>query len=100
MHHTLLMKSQKFSVFLTIYLLCLKRESNMIIRKTLEEAMRKENLCYDQNKNKREDIPNWKNKRCENFEQKRKVISFIRTLGIIIGDTKGIILKIINKKIL
>ena len=35
--------------------------------KTMEEAMRKENLCYDQNKNKREIIPNWKNKRREFF---------------------------------
>lgn len=26
--------------------------------RTLEEAMRKENLCFDQNKNKREVVPN------------------------------------------
>ena len=31
--------------------------------KTLEEEMRKENFFYDQNKNKRENIPNWKTKR-------------------------------------
>ena len=31
--------------------------------KTMEKEMRKTNLCYDQNKNKRENIPNWKNKR-------------------------------------
>ena len=35
--------------------------------KTLEEAMRKENLCYDQNKNKRESILAWKNQRKINF---------------------------------
>ena len=34
----------------------------------LEEAMRKENLCYDQNKNKRETIPAWKN----NFNPRKK----------------------------
>ena len=31
---------------------------------------------------------------------KRKVLSFIRTLGIIIGDTKGKFLKMINSRIL
>ena len=30
--------------------------------KMLEEAMGKENLFYDQNKNKRENVPIWKNK--------------------------------------
>ena len=33
--------------------------------------MRKVNFCYEQNKN-RESIPNWKNKRASNFDQKRK----------------------------
>ena len=40
--------------------------------KTLEEAMRKENLCYDQNKNKRENVPAWKNKRTNNFDPKKE----------------------------
>ena len=40
--------------------------------KTLEEAMRKAIFCYEQSKNKREGIPNWKNKRRSNFEQRRK----------------------------
>ena len=40
--------------------------------KNLEKAMRKANLCYGQNKNKRDNIPNWKNKRCECFEQKKE----------------------------
>ena len=39
--------------------------------KTLEEAMRKIDFCYEQIK-KRESIPNWKNKRTSNFDQKRK----------------------------
>ena len=40
--------------------------------KNLEEAMRKANFCYDQNKNKQKNIPNWKNKRRENFEKKER----------------------------
>ena len=40
--------------------------------------MRKTNLCYDQNKNKWENIPNWKNKRRENFEQKKKGTMFYK----------------------
>ena len=44
--------------------------------KTLEEAMRKENLCYGQNKNKRDNIPNWKNKRHKSFEHKKKGTKF------------------------
>ena len=40
--------------------------------KTLEEEMRKENLCYDQNKNKRESVPNWKTKRRDNFDPRNK----------------------------
>ena len=40
--------------------------------KTLEEAMSKANLCYEQSKNKREGIPYLKNKRTSNFDQRRK----------------------------
>lgn len=36
--------------------------------RTLEESMRKANFCYDQNKNKKEIIPNWKSKKTNNFE--------------------------------
>ena len=39
--------------------------------KTLEEAMRKFDFCYERSK-KRENIPKWKNKRTSNFDQKRK----------------------------
>ena len=34
--------------------------------------MRKANLCYEQIKNKKEIIPNWKTKRTSNFDQRRK----------------------------
>ena len=40
--------------------------------KMLEEAIRKENLFYDQNKNKRENVPAWKNKRPNNFYPRKK----------------------------
>ena len=34
--------------------------------------MRKANLCYNQNKTKRESIPTWKNKRKNNFDPRKK----------------------------
>ena len=34
--------------------------------------MRKDKFCYEQSKNKKEGIPNQKNKRTSNFEQRRK----------------------------
>ena len=38
--------------------------------KTLEEAMRKANFYYDQNKNKRESLPAWKNKNSKGKQNK------------------------------
>ena len=49
--------------------------------KTLEEAMRKENFRYGQNKTKRDNIPNQKNKRRKSFEQKNKVTQFYKNIG-------------------
>ena len=43
--------------------------------KSLEEAMRKANFCYEQSKNKKEGIPKWKNKRTNNFSIEGKVLS-------------------------
>ena len=40
--------------------------------KTMEEAMRKVNFWQDKNKNKRENIPNQKSKRRDNFEMKKE----------------------------
>ena len=40
--------------------------------KTLEEVMTKENLCFDQNKNKRESVLNWRNEREYNFDPRKK----------------------------
>ena len=39
--------------------------------KTLEEAMRKVNFCYEHNRQKK-NITNWKAKRNNKFEQKKK----------------------------
>ena len=49
--------------------------------KTLEEAMRKENLCYEQNKNKRESVPIWKSKRQDNFVPRKKNNKFHKNTG-------------------
>ena len=39
--------------------------------KTLEEATRKPNFCYEHNR-KKESMTNWKAKRTNNFEQRKK----------------------------
>ena len=44
--------------------------------KALEEVMRKENFCYDQNKNKRKNVPTWKDKRKNNFDPRKKQNKF------------------------
>ena len=43
--------------------------------------MRKENFCYDQNKNKRETIPNSKTKSRDNFDQRKKNTKFYKNTG-------------------
>ena len=47
----------------------------------LEEAMRNANFCYDQNNNKRENIPAWKNKRPNNFDPRKKKNKFHKNSG-------------------
>ena len=49
--------------------------------KTLEEAMRKEKFCYDQNTNKRENMPSWKNKSPNNYDPKKKKNKFHKNSG-------------------
>ena len=46
--------------------------------KMLEEAI-KENFCYDQKKN-RESVPNWKNKRKNNFDPRKKHNKFHKNI--------------------
>ena len=43
--------------------------------------MRKANLCYKQSKNKREGMPNWKNKRTSNFDQRMKGFNHNKIFG-------------------
>ena len=50
--------------------------------KTLEEAMRKVNLCYEQNR-KKESMTNQKAKRNNKFEQKRKNLFLFEILKIV-----------------
>ena len=53
----------KLKHFLNCFHIMFKERIEYENMKTLEEAMRKINFCYDQNKNKRENVPNWKTKR-------------------------------------
>ena len=68
--------------------------------KTLEEAMRKENLCYDQNKNKRENVPSWKNKRPNNFDPIKKKNKFLKNTGNNYTGYQGKTTKSFNHRIL
>ena len=69
--------------------------------KTLEEAMRKENSCWGQNKNKRENVPTWKSKRPNNFDPRKKQNKFHKTHGLTIKDIKVVITtKLLNHIIL
>ena len=49
--------------------------------KTLEEAMRKSNFCYDHNKNKWENIPNLKTKIRDNFDQRKNKTIFYKNIA-------------------
>ena len=42
---------------------------------------RKENFSFNQNKNKRENIPDWKNKMPNNFDPKKKQNKFHKNSG-------------------
>ena len=43
--------------------------------------MRKENFCYNQNRNKRKNMPAWKNKRPTNYDPKKKQSKFHKNSG-------------------
>ena len=68
--------------------------------KTLEEAMRKVNLCYDQNKNKRESVPTWKAKKQDNFDPRIRNNKFHRNKGNDIKGIKAVTRKNLKHKIL
>ena len=65
-------KNPKIQRFLSCFPISFKDKIEFGNLKTLEEVIRKANFCYEQSKNKRDVIPNWKNKRTSNFEHIRK----------------------------
>ena len=68
----------KIQHFLSCLPLMFKERIEYNNLKTMEEALRKANFCYDQNKNKQENISNWKNKIHDNFEKKNKGNKFYK----------------------
>ena len=48
--------------------------------KTLKEAMRKADFCYEQSK-KKESLPTWKNKKTSHFIQKRRGFKSNKSFG-------------------
>ena len=71
-------ENKKIQCFLSCLPLMFKKRIEYDNLKNLEEAMRKENLCYDQNKNKKENIPNWKLKDVTNLIRKKKNTKFYK----------------------
>ena len=67
----LLTKNLRYSGFLSCLPFHIKDKIEYDNPKTLEEAMQKANFYYEQNR-KRETMPNWKEKRYNNFEQRKK----------------------------
>ena len=51
------------------------------IRYVMKQAMRKEKICYDKNKNKRKSIPIWKTERWDNFDPRKKNNKFHKNIG-------------------
>ena len=74
-------KKPKIQCFLSFFPIIFKEQIEYDKPKTLEEVMRKENFCYDQNKNKRENVPTWKNKRKNNFDPRNKQNKFHKNTG-------------------
>ena len=66
----------KIQLFLSCFPIMFKERIEYDNPKTLEEAMRKANFCFDQNKNKRENMPPWKNKTPNNYDLKNKENEF------------------------
>lgn len=46
--------------------------------RTLEETMRKSNFCYEQNKNRKDNIPAWKGR---SYDHKKRGTKFFRNIG-------------------
>ena len=76
----------KIHHFLTFFPVMFKEWIEYDNPKMLEEAMKKTNFCYDQNKNKRESIPIWKTKGRNNFDPRKKNNKFHKN---IVNNYKG-----------
>ena len=76
----------KIHMFLSCFPIMFKECTEYDNPKTLEEAMRKANFCYNQNKNKRESIPSWKNKMTNNFYPIKQKTKFHKNMEITIED--------------
>ena len=70
----------KIQIFLSCLPTCFKDRIEFDNPKTLEEAMRKADFCYEQS-NKREILPNWKNKKTSHFDQKRRGFKSNKSFG-------------------
>ena len=62
--------------------------------------MRKKNFYYDQNKNKRENVPSCKNKRPNNFDPRKKHNNFHKNTGKLLYGVSGKTTKDLNRIIL
>ena len=87
-------EKQKFDVFLAIFLLCLKRESNMIIQKLSRRLWEKKISVMTNIKTKEKVYVIGKIKNMKVFDRKRKAKFFIKIQEIIIEVTNEVILKI------
>ena len=83
LHYVLYIIDEKPKIqwFLSCFPLMFKEQIEYDNQKTLEEAAKKENFCYDQNKKKRENMPTWKNKRTNNYDPKKKQSKFHKISG-------------------
>ena len=74
-------ETPKIKRFLSCFPLMFKGWIEYDNPKTLEEAMGKAIFSQDQNENKRENIPSWKNKRPINYDPKNKQNKFHKNSG-------------------
>ena len=94
-------EKQKIQCFLSFFPIMFKVQNEYDNLKTLEGLMIKENLFYDQNKNKKEKINQFGRQKDEiNLIKERKVINHTKTQGLIIKGIKAVILNVLNHKTL
>ena len=90
----------KIQRFLSCFPIMFKEQIEYDNPNMLAEVMRKANLCYDQNKNKRESVPNLKTKRQDKFDPIKKNNKFHKNTGNNYKGYQGSNHKILNHRIL